>query len=107
KEVSTHCPCPVFTGPYRHRRGFDLVAQAMSGIMSFTGERADGPHDMGEVYHLHPGQRAAERSFVPAHGKNLFAAPLRLALVQECVQTFAEVPAHVTHEDQVLAFLAG
>src|SRR5262245_22689517 len=31
------------TGPYRHRRGFDLVAQAMSGIMSFTGERTDGP----------------------------------------------------------------
>jgi crotonobetainyl-CoA:carnitine CoA-transferase CaiB-like acyl-CoA transferase len=31
------------TGPYRHRRGFDLVAQAMSGIMSFTGENPDGP----------------------------------------------------------------
>ncbi len=31
------------TGPYKDRRGFDLVAQAMSGIMSFTGERADGP----------------------------------------------------------------
>jgi crotonobetainyl-CoA:carnitine CoA-transferase CaiB-like acyl-CoA transferase len=31
------------TGPYKHRRGFDLVAQAMSGIMSFTGERLDGP----------------------------------------------------------------
>ncbi len=31
------------TGPYQHRRGFDLVAQAMSGIMSFTGERSDGP----------------------------------------------------------------
>jgi crotonobetainyl-CoA:carnitine CoA-transferase CaiB-like acyl-CoA transferase len=31
------------TGPYKHRRGFDLVAQAMSGIMSFTGERAAGP----------------------------------------------------------------
>src|SRR5258708_25188990 len=31
------------TGPYRHRRGFDLVAQAISGIMSFTGERPDGP----------------------------------------------------------------
>ena len=28
------------TGPYQHRRGFDLMAQAMSGIMSFTG---DGP----------------------------------------------------------------
>jgi len=31
------------TGPYQQRRGFDLVAQAMSGIMSFTGERPDGP----------------------------------------------------------------
>jgi crotonobetainyl-CoA:carnitine CoA-transferase CaiB-like acyl-CoA transferase len=31
------------TGPYRDRRGFDLVAQAMSGIMSFTGERPNGP----------------------------------------------------------------
>ena len=31
------------TGPYKHRRGFDLVAQAMSGMMSFTGERPDGP----------------------------------------------------------------
>ncbi|HEV2364137.1 MAG TPA: CoA transferase [Caulobacteraceae bacterium] len=26
------------TGPYRERGGFDLIAQAMSGIMSFTGE---------------------------------------------------------------------
>lgn len=31
------------TGPYKNRRGFDLVAQAMSGVMSFTGERPDGP----------------------------------------------------------------
>ena len=30
------------TGPYRHRRGFDLIAQAMSGIMSFTGEGPQG-----------------------------------------------------------------
>ena len=29
------------TGPYKHRRGFDLVAQAMSGIMSFTGEKPE------------------------------------------------------------------
>ena len=29
--------------PLQHRRGFDLVAQAMSGIMSFTGEGPDGP----------------------------------------------------------------
>jgi crotonobetainyl-CoA:carnitine CoA-transferase CaiB-like acyl-CoA transferase len=31
------------TGPYKDRRGFDLVAQAMSGIMSFTGEGPGGP----------------------------------------------------------------
>ena len=30
------------TGPYKHRRGFDLIAQAMSGIMSFTGEGPEG-----------------------------------------------------------------
>nr|WP_253069831.1 CoA transferase [Sphingomonas sp. H160509] len=29
------------SGPYRERGGFDLVAQAMSGIMSFTGERRE------------------------------------------------------------------
>src|SRR6195256_4566758 len=31
------------TGPYQHRRGFDLMAQAMSGIMSFPGDRPDSP----------------------------------------------------------------
>ena len=31
------------TGPYKDRRGFDLVAQAMSGIMSFTGSGPEGP----------------------------------------------------------------
>ena len=30
------------TGPYSHRGGFDLVAQGMSGLMSFTG-MPDGP----------------------------------------------------------------
>src|SRR5437764_11781406 len=50
-EAARHNPALIYcslsgfgrTGPYRHRRGFDLVAQAMSGIMSFTGERPDGP----------------------------------------------------------------
>ncbi len=31
------------TGPYKDRRGFDLIAQAMSGIMSITGEGPDRP----------------------------------------------------------------
>ncbi len=31
------------TGPYKDKRGFDLVAQAMSGIMSFTGEGPGRP----------------------------------------------------------------
>ncbi|GHD52060.1 CoA transferase [Thalassobaculum fulvum] len=31
------------TGPYASRGGFDLVAQGMSGLMSVTGERPDGP----------------------------------------------------------------
>ena len=30
------------TGPYRDRPGYDLIAQAMSGVMSFTGD-PDGP----------------------------------------------------------------
>src|SRR5258708_32807130 len=50
-EIAKHNPALIYcslsgfgrTGPYKHRRGFDLVAQAMSGIMSFTGERPDGP----------------------------------------------------------------
>lgn len=31
------------TGPYATRGGFDLVAQGMSGLMTITGERPDGP----------------------------------------------------------------
>jgi crotonobetainyl-CoA:carnitine CoA-transferase CaiB-like acyl-CoA transferase len=31
------------TGPYGHRAGFDLIAQAMSGIMSITGEAPGRP----------------------------------------------------------------
>ena len=30
-------------GPYADRRGFDLIAQGMSGLMSITGEGPDGP----------------------------------------------------------------
>src|SRR5262249_33236418 len=36
---------------------------------------------------------------------NLFASPLRLALVEKGLQSFAEVATHVAHEDEVFAFL--
>jgi len=35
------------TGPYRERGGLDLVAQAMSGIMSYTGEPDGAPMSAG------------------------------------------------------------
>jgi crotonobetainyl-CoA:carnitine CoA-transferase CaiB-like acyl-CoA transferase len=35
------------TGPYKERRGFDLVAQAMSGIMTFTGAAGGPPTKCG------------------------------------------------------------
>lgn len=35
------------TGPYRDRGGFDLVAQGLSGIMSFTGNPDAGPAKAG------------------------------------------------------------
>ena len=35
------------TGPYAHRRGFDLVAQAMSGLMSVTGTPGGEPVKVG------------------------------------------------------------
>ncbi|MDP6081374.1 MAG: CoA transferase, partial [Arenicellales bacterium] len=31
------------TGPYAHRPGYDLMAQAQGGLMSITGERDDQP----------------------------------------------------------------
>ncbi|OLF12533.1 CoA transferase [Actinophytocola xanthii] len=35
------------TGPYAHRPGYDLIAQAMSGIMSVTGEPTGAPVKSG------------------------------------------------------------
>ena len=35
------------TGPYRNKKGYDTVFQAMGGIMSLTGERGGGPMKPG------------------------------------------------------------
>lgn len=44
-ERLVHVSCTGFgeTGPYRKRKGYDTVFQAMAGIMSLTGERGGGP----------------------------------------------------------------
>ena len=35
------------TGPYRHLPGYDFIIQAMSGLMSITGNEKSGPQKMG------------------------------------------------------------
>src|SRR5699024_11510802 len=35
------------TGPYRNMPGYDFLVQAMSGLMSITGNEASGPQKMG------------------------------------------------------------
>src|SRR6202044_4013888 len=39
--------------------------------------------------------------------RDLFALPLRRALVQKRVQAFAKIAAHIAHQDQILALVAG
>jgi crotonobetainyl-CoA:carnitine CoA-transferase CaiB-like acyl-CoA transferase len=38
------------TGPYRHRAGYDFIAQGMSGIMDLTGESAGDPQKIGVAF---------------------------------------------------------
>ncbi|MCS2609817.1 CaiB/BaiF CoA transferase family protein [Halomonas dongshanensis] len=48
------------TGPYRHKGGFDLVAQGMTGLMSMTGEVGRRPLKTGiAVYDIGAGITAA------------------------------------------------
>ena len=54
-DLSAHDPALIYcsisgfgqTGPYRQRGGFDLVAQAMSGLMSITGHADQPPVKVG------------------------------------------------------------
>jgi len=36
-----------YTGPYRHRPGYDFIIQAEGGLMSITGPVEDGPYKVG------------------------------------------------------------
>lgn len=57
-----YCSVSAFgsTGPYRDRPGFDLIAQAMSGILSLTGEQEGTPVAAGvPVSDLNAGTLAA------------------------------------------------
>ena len=35
------------TGPYKHMPGYDFIIQAMSGLMSITGDETSGPQKLG------------------------------------------------------------
>src|SRR5690625_250491 len=35
------------TGPYKHLAGYDFITQAMSGLMSITGDESSGPQKLG------------------------------------------------------------
>ena len=35
------------TGPYKHLPGYDFIIQAMSGLMSITGDNKSGPQKFG------------------------------------------------------------
>ncbi|MFT7244770.1 MAG: crotonobetainyl-CoA:carnitine CoA-transferase CaiB-like acyl-CoA transferase [Candidatus Azotimanducaceae bacterium] len=60
------------TGPYRERGGLDLVTQAMSGIMSFTGERGtEVPMSAGvPISDVSAGTFAALGAVAALHHKN-------------------------------------
>jgi crotonobetainyl-CoA:carnitine CoA-transferase CaiB-like acyl-CoA transferase len=36
-----------YTGPYRHRPGYDFIIQALGGIMSITGPAGGEPYKVG------------------------------------------------------------
>lgn len=50
KIIVTHVSGFGQTGPYKDRAAFDCIAQAMSGIMSLTGEPGGKPYMVGSVY---------------------------------------------------------
>jgi crotonobetainyl-CoA:carnitine CoA-transferase CaiB-like acyl-CoA transferase len=48
--IVTHVSGFGQTGPYKDRAAFDCIAQAMSGIMSLTGDKGTKPMMIGSVY---------------------------------------------------------
>jgi len=59
------------TGPYKDKKGYDTVFQAMSGLMSLTGERGGGPVKPGlPVADLTSGLWVAIAILAALHGRN-------------------------------------
>ncbi len=44
------------TGPYRRRPAYDVIVQALSGLMSITGHDAEHPARVGKLGQRHPGR---------------------------------------------------
>ena len=63
------------TGPYARRKGYDTVFQAMSGLMSLTGERGGGPVKPGlPVADLSSGLWVAIAILAALHGRHASGA---------------------------------
>ncbi|WP_163099922.1 CaiB/BaiF CoA transferase family protein [Peribacillus alkalitolerans] len=55
------------TGPYRHKGGFDIMAQGMSGLMDMTGERDGKPVKVGIAIHDIAAAQTAIQSILSAY----------------------------------------
>jgi crotonobetainyl-CoA:carnitine CoA-transferase CaiB-like acyl-CoA transferase len=56
------------TGPYRERPAFDIIAQAMGGIMAMTGPKGGPPHKVGPgIGDIWPATIAAYATMVALH----------------------------------------
>ena len=43
-------------GRYHDRPGYDIIAQAMGGLMSITGQKGNPPHPLRQCHGRHPGR---------------------------------------------------
>lgn len=55
------------TGPYKHKGGFDIMAQGLSGLIDMTGERAGKPVKVGIAIHDIAAAQTAIQSILAAY----------------------------------------